>query len=56
MHKGYWIPAQGETPTLYRNGMTLMLYWNPVTKERLHLNVENDMFLTTEEYLKACGM
>lgn len=52
--KGYWIPSQGEEPTRYRSGKILLCCWNPVTKERAHLNVETDIFLSTEEYLQEC--
>ena len=49
-----WIPSQGEEVITYRNGRRLLLCWNPQTGERCHLDVDQDVFLTCDEYLACC--
>lgn len=49
-----WIPGTGEEVVTYRNGKRLLLCWNPRTGERAHLDVDADLFLSTQEYLACC--
>lgn len=56
-NKDQWVPACGgtETPTKYRSGHVLLYMRNPRTGEHAFLNMANDMFITTEEYLAICN-
>lgn len=54
MNKNLWIPGTGETVTAYRNGRRLLLCWNPATGERAFLDVDQDIFLATDEYCACC--
>lgn len=53
-----WVPACGgtETPFKTRSGRVLLYMWNRTTGEHAYYDVEQDIFLTSEEACAALCM
>jgi len=51
INKDRWVPACGgtEVPVTIK-GRRLLYMWNQRTGEHAHLDLDTDIFLTTEEY------
>lgn len=53
--QGPWVPACAgtETPFTTRGGFRLLYCWQPSSGRHAYLNLDADMFLTTDEALRA---